>query len=98
MSSGVLQPNGGLVATGSAYNVTTPGFRPRRVRVFNVTSGDAFFWNDLMPAGYAIKQIAAGTRSYVSSNGITQLVNGFTLGADGDVNAAGENLIWECDA
>lgn len=38
---------------------------------------------------------AAGDTAYVSSDGVTQLYNGFTIGADTDINVNAEVIYWE---
>ena len=47
-------------------------------------------------AGAALAASAAfESASLLSANGITPLANGFTLGADGDVNVSGDQLFYE---
>lgn len=95
MASGVSRVmTGAVVGTGSAINVKTVGFRPRKVELFNVASGDVMEWSNTMPDAYGLKRVAAGTGSYVTSGGVTPLAAGFTLGTDSDLNAAGETVHW----
>lgn len=80
-------------ATAAAFDITC-GFRPRYVLVMNVTSGDSVEWFEGMSAAHGLKQVAAGTRSIITSLGITPLTAGFTVGLDTDVNVTNEQLSW----
>lgn len=80
---------GTVVGTGAALNVVC-GFVPRRVLCFNITSRDALEWQDTMTAGHAIKTVAAGTRTAITTGGISPYTGspgaegqGFTIGTDG---------------
>jgi hypothetical protein len=99
------QTNGGVqnnhVAVGryitsstAAAIAITCGFKPRFVRVMNVTSLDKMEWYEGMTAAHAVKQVAAGTSTEISSNGITVAEDGFTIGLDTDVNVINEQLSW----
>ncbi len=77
--------------TVAAYEFTL-GFQPRYVRVVNNTSRDQLEWFEGMTDGHAIKTVAAGTRTAITSNGITVSENGFTLGLDTDVNVTSEQV------
>lgn len=90
-SGGTRSQMDSFQTTGIAIDRLVYGFRPRKVTVQS-TNGAMFFWQDTMPAGSAFKTLANGTRTYVTSNGITQQENGFTLGADAQVNAAGQTV------
>ena len=69
------------VGTGSAFNITNIGFRPRSVKLKNITGLTKAEWQEGMPDASAFKQINhADTQNvYVTANGITPLVNGFIL-------------------
>jgi len=99
MGSGVNRMvTGSVVLAGTAYNVRTVGFRPRKVELMNSTGLVLARWQSSMPDASAMKQVTAGTISYVTSNGITPLSDGFTIGADSDINAADERVhfaAWE---
>jgi len=90
---------GSVYGTGSAINVTTLSFRPRLVRLFNLGGNAQAYWNREMPDAAMQKVVDSGVGtsdiSYVTSNGITPLSNGFTIGADADLNASAELLVWE---
>ena len=95
MSSGVTRMvTGSFVGTGSAVDVKTVGFRPRRVELFNVTGLAVAHWTDAMADASMVKQVTAGTMTFPTSNGVTPLANGFRLGADGDMNVAAETVHW----
>lgn len=84
-------------ATAAAITITC-GFKPRIVRVYNVTSGDMMEWYEGMAAAAAVKTVAAGTRSILTSLGITVADDGFVIGLDTDVNVINEQLSWVAEA
>ena len=91
MGSGVQRIiTGAVVGTGAALDVKTVGFRPRKVTLLNETGLAKGEWTNSMADGEMLKTITAGTMSKVTTNGVTPLSNGFTIGADADVNAADE--------
>ena len=79
--------------TAAAFDITC-GFRPRYVRVVNETSRDMVEWFEGMGDADAIKTVAAGTRTAITTLGITPLTDGFTIGLDTDVNVTSEQLRW----
>lgn len=96
MSSGVQRAaQGSVVGTGSAINVRTVGFRPSSVKLFNVTGLVIAEWKATMADASLVKQVTDGTISFPTTLGITPLSNGFTIGADTDVNVAAETIHWE---
>jgi hypothetical protein len=98
MASGAKSPAvGSFLGTGAALNIRTVGFRPRLVRVVNVESGGKvrLEWFKDMADAAAVKTAAAGTITVLTTNGITPLSDGFTLGADTDVNVDGELCHFE---
>jgi hypothetical protein len=84
---------GSVKGTGAQLDVTTVGFRPKEVQLYN-QAGDQAHWQESMPDDAMHKVTAAGAGSYVTTNGITPLANGFRLEADGDLNVADEVLHW----
>lgn len=80
-------------STAAAFDITV-GFKPLWVRVVNETSGDMYEWYHGMADAEAIKTVAAGTRSIITTLGITQLSYGFTVGLDTDVNVINEQISW----
>jgi hypothetical protein len=95
MSSGVNRNmSGAFTGTGAAINVRTVGFRPKRVEIVNRGGVCFAVWFAPMPDASAMKTVTAGTTSFVTSGGITPLSNGFTLGADTDLNVDGELFYW----
>ena len=75
----------------------TTGFKPRYVRVVNVTSRDMLEWFEGMDDASAIKTVAAGTRTLITTLGITPLSNGVTIGLDTDVVVTSEQLSILCE-
>ena len=86
---------GSYIDTGTvaAFTITT-GFKPLWVRVVNETSGDMYEWYHGMAVAEAVKTVAAGTRSIITTLGITQLSYGFTVGLDLDINVTSEQISW----
>lgn len=80
-------------ATAAAFKITT-GFKPRHVEVVNETSRDEYKWFEGMAAAEAVKRVAAGTGTLITSNGITVAEDGFTVGLDTDVNVISEQISW----
>ena len=85
------------VATANNGTLTVPvGFRPARVVVRNFTNQVMIEWVDTLADAYAFKTVAAGTRSNVTSAGITPTSTGFTIGNLADINdTTTEQLHWE---
>lgn len=94
MASGNQQAYGSLIGTTSAIDVETVGWKPREVRCINIDSGDELAWFETMDDDSGFKRVAAGAGAQILSGGITPLVNGFTFGADSDMNDTGEIVHW----
>ncbi len=78
--------------TGAAMSFNC-GFRPKNVRIMNVGAGlSTLEATDTMAAGQGFKEIATGVQSFVTTGGITITDYGFILGADANVNIAGQLL------
>jgi hypothetical protein len=84
---------GKVDSTGAAISVTT-GFKPSVVLLYNVGGLVNAEWFDGMGDGKALKQVTAGTISFISSGGITLSENGFSIGTDSDINPAGGEDIY----
>lgn len=100
MSSGVTRmATGSFVGTGADLNVDQCGFKPRVVRLYNVTGNCMAVWVDSMPDDAMQKTVDSGSgtsdTSYVTANGITPRAKGFAIGADGDLNVASEVVHFE---
>ena len=86
-----------IKGTGAAIKLKV-GFPPAKVEVINLTSATkpAMAWYRGMAAASAIKNLNAG-RSQITTNGITLNPDGeeqgITIGADTDVNVAGNDLL-----
>lgn len=88
---------GTVEGTGAAININT-GFEIAYVRIINVDGNAEMEWNKSLAAGYAYK-MNGGTNALITSGGVTARDDddssmGFTIGADADVNAAAETIIW----
>jgi hypothetical protein len=86
--------SGAFTGDGSARQVRTLAFRPRRVVLHNVGGLVSAEWNETMADASMVKRVTDGTMTFPTTNGITPLSNGFTVGADADLNAAGELVHW----
>ncbi len=92
-SGGIRKKSGSVLGTAASLSIRTCDFRPNHVIVRNVTSGICLEWTDTMADASGVKTAAAGDRTFVTTNGITPLSNGFTLGTD-TVNGSAEVLQW----
>ena len=72
--------------TVAAYTFSTLGFKPRYVKVTNETDRTSIEWVEGMADAEGIVTVAAGTRTLVTSDGITVNSRGFIFGLDTDVN------------
>ena len=96
MSSGVNRVKvGAFNGTAAIKDIRTVGFRPKYVRVINVSADTAAGeWFEGFADDSVFKAITDGTMSLATSDGITPLADGFRLGADTDLNVAGEQVYW----
>lgn len=100
MSQGHSPAYGSVTGTGAAINISL-GFIPVAVDVFNVTTRDGIEWRTGMGNGFGLKTVAAGTRTVISTLGISAYAGadasasrGFTIGADTGVNVATNVIYW----
>jgi len=70
------------------------GFKPRYVCVINVTDREMIEWYEGMADASALYQAAAGTRTLITTLGITPLTDGFTVGLQLNVNVVNKQLSW----
>lgn len=98
-SGGRRSVKGSFPGTGADLSITWIGFRPTSVRLFNVTGNCKADWLETMADDSMQKTVDSGSGttdiSFVTSNGVTPLANGFSLGADGDLNVAAEIVHFE---
>ena len=97
MGSGVNRVmNGSYTGTGVAFNIRTVGFRPRKVELINVDGLTRATWTNTMADASVSKIInhASAQNVWATSNGITPLSNGFTVGTDADINTDTEVVHW----
>jgi hypothetical protein len=96
MASGIKNVSrGSFVGTGAQLDVLICGFRPRKVRLLNITGLCIGEWQESMADASVVKQVTDGTMTVPTTNGITPLANGFRLGADADLNVAAEVVHFE---
>jgi hypothetical protein len=96
MSSGVQKTmRGAFTGTGATITVGVLGFRPGTVKLINRGGLAKAEWNDAMPDASMSKTVTDGTQSFVTTLGVTPTSAGFQVGADTDMNVAGELVYWE---
>lgn len=94
MASGARRTtHGSFVSDGNLRSVQTVDYRPTRVELHN-DAGDSAMWTSEMADDSMFKRVTAGTGSLVTSDGVIPLANGFSLGADADMNASTETIYW----
>ncbi len=92
MSSGVRKSyRGSFVGTGASLDIKVVGFRPKSVKLINVTGNLSGEWTESMADGSMVKFITDGTQSFISTQGITPRADGFNVGTD-SVNGAGQTV------
>lgn len=91
MASGKMLHVAAIRGTGADLEVQKIGFRPSYVRIVNVTDPVTLEHFEGMGDASGFKHIDA-TQSFITTLGITLTEDGFTLGADTDVNVDGEAL------
>jgi hypothetical protein len=96
MASGWKIMHGSFYGTGAQLDITKVGYRPSRVKLINEASDDTLEWHEGMGDGRGFKRLKAGAAAMIGANGIAPLANGFRLGADADLNVAGELVRYEC--
>lgn len=85
--------NGTTHATAADQTCDLPGFRPLSVDLYGA-NGVMMSWHSDMADDSAWKTLADGTRSLVTSNGITPNSTGFALGADSDLNTGTQKITF----
>ena len=94
MASGVTRTvSGSYVGSGAAKDVKLDkvGFKPKRVIIHRLTTAiDKAEHLDGMADDSFVKTAAAGTRTLVTSQGITLNATGFSLGTDAAINNSGD--------
>lgn len=95
MGSGVEIRTGSFVGTGATKSILTLQFTPKYVKLINRQGLCMAEWSDTMPSGMMAKQVTDGTMTFPTTLGITPVPNkGFIVGADTDINVAGETVHW----
>jgi len=94
--AGIVQRTVGryLITTGAAAITISCGYKPRYVRVVNVTDRIMMEWFEGMTAATGVKTIADGTRTLAATNGITVSEGGFIIGFDTDLVANNKQISW----
>lgn len=84
--------SGSVEGTGAALEVELP-FDPAVVLLINRSAPALAIKTPGMAGDDCLKQITAGTLSYITANGVTLSIadgKGFTIGSDADINTAAE--------
>ena len=83
--------------TVTAFDLTI-GYNPRYVCVENVTDRTKMEWYEGMDDASAIKTVANGTRTLITTHGITVDDGVVTVGLDTDVVVTSKQLAWKMTA
>lgn len=99
MSSGVARTKAGVyVGTGALQSIYKDkvGFKPKRVTIYRGTTAiDMCEHVDGMPDDSMFQTLGAdGVRTLVTTEAITLLETGFSVGTDVQCNAAGDNYFY----
>lgn len=88
---------GVYTGTGAALDVDKVGFNPQRIEICQVTGtlAKATFINGMADAS-AVLEAAAGTKSVITTQGITPSHAGFSVGTNAAVNTAGQTYRYTC--
>lgn len=93
MSSGVRKAyRGTFTGTGASLDIKVVGFRPKSVRLFNQSALAGGEWIETMADGAMVKEVTAGDKTFITTQGITPRADGFNVGTDAVANGSG-NLI-----
>jgi hypothetical protein len=88
-----------MSGTGGSITQHKPGFRPKLVRLYNVGGLVEAVWMEGMADGSAWLTIDSGAgatdKSLITTGGVTPGGQGFVLGTNADINAAGEQIRYE---
>lgn len=92
---------GTVTGTGAAINVAV-GFTPSVVHIFNETDPGMYIWTDTMANAEMVKLVDGTVAlTFPTTNGVSTYAGaiaatpeGFTIGADSDMNAASDVLHW----
>lgn len=89
---------GTITADGSAHNESI-GFQPSFLIIFNETDPGVYLWTDTMANAEMVKLTDAVALTFPTTNGISAYAGavatssqGFTIGADSDMNGASDVL------
>jgi len=96
MASGAAKVvRGSFLGTGALLEVRSVGFRPRSVKLLNTDGLATAEWLEGMADASMVKRVTAGTMTAPTTGGVTPLSDGFSIGADADMNAADERVYFE---
>lgn len=97
---GPLCATGAVTGTGASIYIQLD-FKPIKVELYNIDDAGGqtqIQWSAAMPDASGIKIIDSGAgvtnALYISTLGVTPGSGGFTIGADTDMNVAGESIVW----
>ena len=96
-ATSTVHASGSFVGTAAPIIQHKPGFKPSHILLTNSDGLARLEWFEGMADDSGIKTVTAGTISEITSGGITPGDLGFTLGADADMNVAGERVdysVW----
>jgi len=99
-SGGARVVTGSFTGSGAEIEIKKVGFQPRVVQLLNISGQCKADWLEGMADAAMMKTVDSGAGatdvSHVTSGGVTPLADGFKLGTDADLNAAGEVVHYAC--
>jgi hypothetical protein len=96
-SGGTRVRCGSFTGTGAAISITSVGFQPSKVKLYNLTSKITLEWNEAMGedgAGVVMTESTGVTMTVVTTTGVKPTDTGFDLGTAG-VNVEDEVIYYE---
>lgn len=95
MSSGVSKTRvGSVIGTGAVIEVRGVEFRPRVIKLLNVTALARGEWVEGMADDSVVQSVTAGDMTLEVADGITPRSDGFDIGALAALNTATELIRW----
>ena len=96
-SPSLKSANGVYVGTGVAFDIALD-FTPTRVKIYSATENSMSIKTDRMVGvNFLLADLAAGTVTKVTANGITLGVRKITIGTDADINTNTSEYYWDAD-
>ena len=96
-SPSLQRANGVYIGTGAAFDISLD-FTPTRVKIYSVTENSESVKTDRMVGvNFLLADLAAGTVTKVTANGITLGVRNINIGTNADINTSASEYYWVAD-